>query len=108
MQGAKLVFHPNLTGSDQQGKALKEWGHRKIHTMKRPDDARHGKHDLFCTSNYAFRYPESASSIIAPDGSCIIIKIRGSRKLFVADIDPDQATGLLAKRFNRIFNNNAT
>jgi 5-aminopentanamidase len=53
----------------------------------------------FAGSNYAMRYPESASSIIAPDGKCIAHAEYGKPGVIVADIDLEQATGLLAKRF---------
>jgi len=99
-QGAKLVFHPHLTGSDKQGKLLKEWGNKenpyyeKAHMMRALENTIY-----FAPSNYALRYPESASSIIAPDGSCVVYQKYGTQGIVVAEINPDLATGLLATRF---------
>jgi len=53
----------------------------------------------FASSNYASAYPESASSIIAPDGTCMVHEIYRRPGVIVADIDLSRATGLLAKRF---------
>jgi hypothetical protein len=53
----------------------------------------------FASSNYGLRYPESASSLIAPDGTCLAFQPYGEHGLFVTEIDTEQATGLLAKRF---------
>jgi predicted amidohydrolase len=53
----------------------------------------------FASSNYASRYPDSASSIIGPDGTCIAHEVYGRTGIIVADLDLSLATGLLAKRF---------
>lgn len=53
----------------------------------------------FASSNYAFRFPESASAIIGSDGTCIAHETYGKTGVIVAEIDPTLATGLLAKRF---------
>jgi predicted amidohydrolase len=53
----------------------------------------------FASSNYASKYPESGSAIIAPDGTCIAHEVYGRTGVIVADIDTEAATGLLAKRF---------
>ena len=53
----------------------------------------------FASVNYASRYSESASSIIAPNGTCLKHATYGKEGIIVADIDPDLATGFLAKRF---------
>jgi len=53
----------------------------------------------FAGSNYASLYPDSASAVIAPDGTCLVHGTYGVPGVAVATIDPEQATGLLAKRF---------
>ena len=53
----------------------------------------------FASVNYASKFQESASSVIAPDGTCIAHSEYGKPGIIIADIDPDLATGLLAKRF---------
>lgn len=98
--GANLVFHPNLTGSDQQGKVLTECGAKENPYYEKAQMIRALENTIyFAPSNYAFRYPESASSIIAPDGTCLTSQKYGTSGIVVAEIDPKLATGLLAKRF---------
>jgi len=53
----------------------------------------------FASSNYAMQYPESATSLIGPDGTCIVHEAYGQVGVVVADIDTDLATGLLATRY---------
>ena len=53
----------------------------------------------FASVNYATKFQESASSIIAPDGTCIAHQNYGEAGVVVADIDNSLATGRLAKRF---------
>jgi 5-aminopentanamidase len=50
---------------------------------------------------HASRYPESASSLIAPDGKCLTHAKYGEAGVFVYDIDLNAATGLLTKRFKK-------
>jgi predicted amidohydrolase len=58
----------------------------------------------FASANYGSKYPESASSIIDPDGNCIAYQKYGECGVIVTDIDVDKATGLLAKRFkNKLY-----
>jgi predicted amidohydrolase len=40
VRGAKIVFHPQLTGSDQQGVRLTEWGYRRRASSPRRVNAR--------------------------------------------------------------------
>ena len=53
----------------------------------------------FASVNYATRYPESGTALIAPDGTCLAHEVYGREGVLVADIDPALATGLLAKRY---------
>jgi predicted amidohydrolase len=53
----------------------------------------------FAGSNYTTRFPESASAVIAPDGTCLAYQAYGVPGVLVADIDLEKATGHLAKRF---------
>ena len=54
----------------------------------------------FAGCNYTMKYPESATALIDPDGHCIAHQPYSEVGVLIADIDPDKATGLLAKRFN--------
>lgn len=61
----------------------------------------------FASVNYAATFQDSATSLIAPDGTCVIHQPYGKECVIVADIDPAKATGLLAKRFRmELYNGN--
>ncbi|PWK80055.1 putative amidohydrolase [Mucilaginibacter oryzae] len=98
--GAQIVFHPHFSGSNTHGELLKEWGsmnnpyYEKAMMMRALENTIY-----FASSNYGSLYPESASSIIAPDGKCLAWQKYGTTGVIVADIDLERATGLLAKRF---------
>lgn len=100
LHGAKIVFHPHCTGSDNEGVLLTEWGSKENPYYEKAMMMRAMENTIyFASSNYAFSFPDSASSIIAPDGTCIAHETYGKAGVIVADIDPRLATGLLAKRF---------
>ena len=100
MRGAKIVFHPHFTGSDTRGAQLVEWGSKSNPYYEKAMMMRAMENTIyFASSNYGTQYPESATSLIAPDGHCIAHQPYGKAGVFVADIDVDLATGLLAKRF---------
>jgi predicted amidohydrolase len=103
-QGAQIVFHPNLTGSNKEGIIPVEWGHKDNPYYEKAQMMRALENTIyFAAANYALAYPESASAIISPDGSCIAHQPYGKPGVVVAEIDPDKATGLLAKRFKSEF-----
>lgn len=99
-QGAAIVYHPHFAGSDVEGVELKEWGHisnpyyEKAMMMRSIENAIY-----FASINYATKYQESATSVIAPDGKCIAYQPYGKAGVLVVDIDPELATAKLAKRF---------
>ncbi len=99
-QGAPLVFHPHAGGSNEKGTLLKEWGsmdnpyYEKAMMMRALENTIY-----FASANYGMKYPDSASSIIAPDGTVMAHGIYGLTGIVVADLDLSKATGLLAKRF---------
>jgi len=98
--GAQIVFHPHLAGSDLTGTLPIEWGsmdnpyYEKAMMMRALENTIY-----FASCNYATKFPESASSIIAPDGQLIAHEKYGEAGVIVADIDRGKATGYLAKRF---------
>jgi predicted amidohydrolase len=67
--GAHVVFHPHFSGSNTDGLLLKEWGsmgnpyYEKAMMMRALENTIY-----FASSNYGSLYPESASSVIAPNG----------------------------------------
>jgi len=98
--GAQIVFHPHCAGSNVSGTTPTEWGAKDSPYYEKAIMLRAMENTIFfASSNYAFTYPESASSLIAPDGRCIAHGVYGEPGVFVADIDLSEATGLLAKRF---------
>lgn len=97
---AKIVFHPHCTGSNTTGELLTEWGHINNPYYEKAMMMRALENTIyFASANYAFTYPDSASSVIGPDGACIAHGEYGKPGVIVADIDPALATGLLAKRY---------
>ncbi|SFE07908.1 Predicted amidohydrolase [Chitinophaga sp. CF118] len=102
MRDAKIVFHPHCTGTNTSGVLLTEWGSRDNPYYEKAMMMRAMENTIyFASSNYSFHYPDSASSLIGPDGTCIAHEIYGKTGVIVADIDPAMATGLLAKRFKK-------
>ena len=98
--GAAIVFHPHFTGSDVAGVKLKEWGNRSNPYYEKAMMMRALENTIYFASvNYATRFQESATSLIAPDGKCIAHQQYGKAGVIIADIDPARATGLLAERF---------
>jgi len=53
----------------------------------------------FASVNYALRYQESATSLIAPSGRCQAYLPYGQEGVLVEAIDVEKATGLLAARY---------
>ena len=53
----------------------------------------------FASVNFALRYPQTATSVIAPDGTCVGHTVYGEEALLVVDLDLDKATGLYARRY---------
>jgi predicted amidohydrolase len=98
---AKIVFHPHCTGSDTEGKKLTEWGHKDNPYYEKAIMMRALENTIyFASCNYTMQYPESATSLIDPEGNCIAYQPYSETGVLVANIDPDKATGLLAQRFN--------
>ncbi|MBK0379063.1 carbon-nitrogen hydrolase family protein [Mucilaginibacter segetis] len=99
-EGASVVFHPHCTGDDASGLQLTDWGHKNNPYYEKAMMLRAMENTIYFASvNYGFKYPESGSAVIAPDGTCIAGQPYGKAGIIIADIDPAQATGLLAKRF---------
>jgi predicted amidohydrolase len=100
VRGAKIVFHPQHTGNEQQGIRLTEWGaadapyYEKAMMMRSIENAIY-----FASVNYALRFPESATSLITPSGQCQAYLPYGQEGVLVQAIQVEQATGLLARRY---------
>lgn len=98
--GAHMVFHPHLAGSDVQGNIPTAWGSMDNPYYEKAMIMRAAENTIYFASlNYAMQYPESATSLIAPDGKCIAHQPYTEIGVLVVDIELDKATGLLARRF---------
>jgi predicted amidohydrolase len=104
VRGARLVFHPQLTGSDRTGVTLDRWGDPGSPYYEKAMVARSVENTIYFASvNYAMRYQDSATSLLGPDGDCLAYVPYGQEQLLVHDIDLARATGLCARRFNPAF-----
>jgi N-carbamoylputrescine amidase len=104
VRGAKLVFHPHLTGSDSTGPTLKRWGDPSSPYYEKAMIMRSVENTVYFASvNCALRYQESATSLIGPEGDCLAYVPYGEEQLLVYDLDLSLATGFVARRFNPDF-----
>ena len=99
-RGAKIVFHPQHTGTEREGVRLTEWGaaggpyYEKAMAMRSIENTIY-----FASVNYALRFQESATSLITPSGRCQAYLPYGQEGVLVQAIDVEEATGLLASRY---------
>ncbi len=100
VRGAKIVFHPQHTGSEREGVLPTEWGaaggpyYEKAMMMRSLENTIY-----FASVNYALRFPESATSLIDPSGRCQAYLPYGEEGVLVQEIRVEKATGLLASRY---------
>ena len=100
VRGAKIVFHPQHTGTHTKGPVLTHWGatdnpyYEKAMMMRSRENTVY-----FASVNYALPYQEAATSLIAPSGECQAHLPYGQEGVLVQPINPDEATGLLAMRY---------
>ncbi|MBX3279910.1 MAG: carbon-nitrogen hydrolase family protein [Acidobacteria bacterium] len=100
VRGAKVVFHPQHTGSDREGIRLTEWGEVEAPYYEKAMMCRSIENTIYFASvNYAMRFQESATSIIDPSGECRAYLPYGEAGVLVREINLDEATGLLAARY---------
>lgn len=99
-RGAQIVFHPQCTGSITAGRAPQQWAD--------PDGAYYEKAMIcraventiyFASVNYALPYQDSATSVVSPDGICLAHQPYGQEGLLVHQIELEQASGLIARRY---------
>ncbi len=100
VRGARIVFHPQHTGSDHVGERLTQWGsasgpyYEKAMLMRSIENTIY-----FASVNYALLFQESATSVIDPEGRCVDYLPYGQEGVLVHEIDPEMATGLIAARY---------
>jgi len=103
-RGARLVFHPQLTGSDRTGVTIERWGDPGSPYYEKAMVARSVENTIYFASvNYAMRYQDSATTLLGPEGDCLASVPYGQEQLLVHDLDLSRATGLCARRFNPAF-----
>lgn len=99
-RGAQVVFHPHCAGSNKIGNVPTAWGDKNNPYYEKAMIMRSIENSIyFASTNYAFKYPESASTVIAPDGSYLAHQPYTLPGVLVVDIDPALATGYLAQRY---------
>lgn len=104
VRGARIVIHPQMTGSDQTGAPITRWGDPTSPYYEKAMIARSAENEIYFASvNYAMRYQESATSLLGPDGECLAHVPYGEEQLLVYDIDLTRETGLYARRLNAAY-----
>lgn len=99
-RGARIVFHPQCTGSNRTGRIPMGWGDPDGPYYEKAMICRGIENSIYFASiNYAFAFQDSATSVIAPDGSCLAHQPYGQPGLLVQKLDLPEATGLLAQRY---------
>jgi predicted amidohydrolase len=99
-RGAKIVFHPQLTGTHVSGSRLSTWGSPDAPYYEKAMMCRSIENGIYFASvNYAVPFPESATALIDPMGNCQAYLPYGHEGVLVQPIDTDLATGLLASRY---------
>lgn len=97
VHGARIVFNPQVTGSDKAGHRLSKWGST---LYEKAMQCRAGENSIYFVSvNQAMKYQNSATSLIDPDGELINHMPYRREGLLVADLDLSEATRLYAKRY---------
>jgi predicted amidohydrolase len=101
--GARVVFHPHFHEASP--------GSYRPKTFADPANTFHEKAALcraaentvfFATVNFASEGSPTTSAVVRPDGTVVAWQPYGQAGLLVADIDIDEATGLLATRLRPI------
>jgi predicted amidohydrolase len=100
LRGARIVFHPHHTGSDREGVRLTQWGTASGPYYEKAMMLRSMENTIYFASvNYALRFQESATCVIAPSGQCQAYLPYGKEGVLVQAINVEEATGLLATRY---------
>jgi predicted amidohydrolase len=100
VRGAKIVFHPHHTGSDQAGVRLTQWGAASSPYYEKAMMMRSIENTIYFASvNYALRFQESATCLITPSGQCQAYLPYGQEGVLVQALNVEEATGLLAARY---------
>ena len=100
VRGAKIVFHPQHTGSERDGVRLTQWGTADAPYYEKAMMMRSRENTIYFASvNYAMRFQESATSLIEPAGRCQAYLPYGEEGVLVQELRLEEATGMLARRY---------
>ena len=98
-RGAKIVFHPYCAGSDEKGANPRQWLDPNAPYYEKAIMCRAVENTVYVASvNFAFRYQDAATCIVAPDGELAACLPYGASDVLTYDVDISKATGLLAQR----------
>ena len=97
VRGARIVFQPQVTGSDEGGRGQGEWGES---FYEKAMQCRAGENNIyFAIVNQAMKGQNSATSLIDPQGNLIETIPRGREDLLIADLDMERATRFYTRRY---------
>jgi predicted amidohydrolase len=101
VRGAKVVFHPQMSGTDLAGTTPRHWLDPRAPYYEKAMLCRAVENEIYFASvNTAVRHQESATCVVSPDGGLVASAPCGEEALLVTDLDLARATGLYARRFN--------
>src|SRR5262249_7438675 len=99
-RGAKIVFHPQLTGTEREGVRLTHWGSPNAPYYEKAMLCRSVENAIYFASvNYAVRFQEAATTLIEPSGTMQAFLPYGEEGVLVERLDLGAATGMLARRY---------
>lgn len=100
-RGARIVFHPQCTGSNESGRTPQGWSDPDGPYYEKAMTCRAVENSIYFASvNYALTYQDSATSLVAPDGACLAHQPYGQPGVLVQQLEMDLATGLSARRYS--------
>jgi predicted amidohydrolase len=98
VRGARIVFQPQWTGSDRQGRTLERWGesfYEKAMICRTQENSIY-----FASVNTAMRHQNSATCLVDPSGACAAWVPYGEEELLVCDVDLAKADLFYARRYD--------
>ena len=99
-RGAKVVFHPHYHKAEPGSYRPSTFADQANSFHEKAALCRAAENTVFfAMANYASPGSPTTSAVIRPDGTLQSFQPYGEPGLLVADLDLDQATGLLAKRY---------
>ena len=100
VRGAAVVFHPHHAGNEVDGVTVESFGAASSPYYERAMMCRALENAVYFASvGYALRYQEAATALISPEGACLDHLPYGQPGLLLADIDPQTASRIYARRF---------